>query len=390
MENQENLGEILFVNETTLTKKYLQEYLRRVNRSRVLFMVLMAAFFLASTYGLFRQAILYHSLHLPLPWSEVSTTVIYCVLYLFFFLFFWQLPRINTWLRFRRLETYSTRTSLTSRYLFGAQIAVTGESGSTQIAYEQISRIISTSFGCALVVNNTSGILIDKNGFQQGTYEDFCRFLQEKCVNLNKKPKQVTPPQPQQSCYAPTADSAPASFVNETTATQEMLVSYYKRAIRIRIPLVMLNALLSIFAFRQLITICQLGIESPASVAWWSIPLLAVGTGVILFATIYYWRLPWLRVRKDIKNHLLYRGEPYTTIRYSFGEQIVIQSKHAHSTYEYREISKIIDTDFGCAIVIAKTAAFMIYAGGFTQGSYNDFRRFLGEKCPHLNKNRKS
>ena len=390
MEHQENLGEVLFVNETTLTKKYLQEFLRRVNRRNIPFTVLLAFCFVYNTYQVFRLIQFYHTWHLPLLWSEIDTAVIYSLLCLLFFLLYWQLPRINTWLRFRRLKTYAPTATLHSRYLFGEQITVLGDDNRSQIAYEQISKIIPTSFGCALVVAKASGLLIDKDGFTQGTYADFCRFLQEKCVNLNKKPQQVTPPQPQQSYPVPNVDAPPASFVNETTVTQEMLVHYYNRANRVRIPLALVYSLLSIFVIRQLFTICLLAIESPVSVSWWSIPLLVVCTIIILLATIYYWCLPRIMVRKSIKNHRLYHSGPCSTTRYSFGEQITIQTKNTRSVSEYQEISKIIDTDFGCAIVMAKTVAFLISAQGFTQGSYNEFRQFLSAKCPHLNKNRKS
>lgn len=393
MEQQDNLGEVLFVNETTMTKGYLREFLRRVDRLRIPSMLLMVFMSFQSLYNIFQTVHLYQSYQVSPAWYDIGTDCISCGLFFLFFLFFWQRARIDAWLQFRRLKTYSPTTMLTNRYLFGDQILVSSNDGSSQVKYALISKILPTSFGCVLVMAKSTGLFIDRKGFTQGTYEDFCRFLQEKCVNLNKKARQITLPQadqPQQPLPEVREDTAPAAFVNKTTPTRAMYVSYYRKAIRFRIPLAVIYSLLSLYVLRILVDISLLATDSPASVKWWSIPLLVICTALIIAATIYFWRLPWYRVHRIERTNRLYLGETSHTIRYSFGEQILVQTSSSHYTRDYREISKIIDTDFGCAIVMAKMSALLVYSGGFTQGSYNDFRCFLAEKCPHLDKKHKS
>lgn len=68
------------------------------------------------------------------------------------------------------------------QYFFGKQnISVTTNNSNSFINYNQISSIYQTQHTCILSLDDTfplfDNLLLDKNGFTQGSYEEFCDFI---------------------------------------------------------------------------------------------------------------------------------------------------------------------------------------------------------------------
>ena len=65
-------------------------------------------------------------------------------------------------------------------------------------------------------------------------------------------------------------------------------------------------------------------------------------------------------------------------------ENIQMFEGMVHLTVEYRKITKAIRLKHSYALMTGKRTAVLIKPDGFTQGSLEELRRFLGEKCPGI------
>jgi hypothetical protein len=111
---------------------------------------------------------------------------------------------------------------------------------------------------------------------------------------------------------------------------------------------------------------------------WW--------VGVVVFAglTIHYFTWPYRLERKRFQRaQSYYDGEmPSSYIR--FGDQIHVEEIDSTFTLEYRKIEKVIVLKHGLFLRYAEKAHMAIDPNCFTKGTYEEFKQFLREKCPHL------
>ena len=74
---------------------------------------------------------------------------------------------------------------------------------------------------------------------------------------------------------------------------------------------------------------------------------------------------------------------PETRVVFS-DENIQMFEGMVHLTVEYRKITRAIRLKHSYALMTGKRTAVLIKPDGFTRGSLEELRRFLGEKCPGI------
>ncbi len=392
MEHNENLGEVLFVNETTLTEKALREFYRKTMKRRWFFIILMALLFLYELFRVIETVVVYAAYNFQLTFGVIGFRVLLTILPLCVFLLYLVLPRISAKKQYPILSRLTGADTPIYTYHFGDQILCSTAAGQGIYEYSQVSRILDSSCGCFLILERSSSCFISADGFSQGSYAEFRQFLAEKCLNLGKKGKYIVKPTtstPQTLVSEVPEDLGQILFVNETVLTEAIYLEFYKKTLKLWLPCSIFLTVAAWYLLSSIIKIFALGFSPNTADTWWSLGFSLTLTALIIFIAVKYWRLPWNYTKKVMKRHQDYFGEEDTRLRCSIGDRFFVQAANSYRTYDYREITKIIDMDFGCAIVFAKHTAYIIRADGFIQGSYNDFRQFLAAKCPHLNKKRK-
>ncbi len=73
---------------------------------------------------------------------------------------------------------------------------------------------------------------------------------------------------------------------------------------------------------------------------------------------------------------------PETVI--TFGETIELHEGMIHITVEYRKILRIVHLKHSYMLMIGKRNGVMLDPGGFTKGTFTEFKQFLREKRPDL------
>lgn len=70
---------------------------------------------------------------------------------------------------------------VTVTVLFGDVIRSTAPRGTNDIPYDKVTKIYHTKYGMVLLDVRNRFVLLDKDGFTKGTFEEFVPFIQEKC-----------------------------------------------------------------------------------------------------------------------------------------------------------------------------------------------------------------
>lgn len=120
--------------------------------------------------------------------------------------------------------------------------------------------------------------------------------------------------------------------------------------------------------------------------SWWKgillemLPtLVAMGVffGLLYFLADYYaWNT--LRNTKKQNDNML----PETVV--TFGDAIEMHEGMVHLTIEYRKIQKIVRLKHSYVLMNGKRSGILLYEDGFTKGTFEEFKKFLREKCPDL------
>ena len=76
----------------------------------------------------------------------------------------------------------------------------------------------------------------------------------------------------------------------------------------------------------------------------------------------------------DIKSTMMYRHDDYVD-----GIELVNEGK-VHLEFEYSQVSKIVQTQNFIVLKLGKQSAILVYKNGFTEGSENEFIKFIEEK----------
>lgn len=91
---------------------------------------------------------------------------------------------------------------------------------------------------------------------------------------------------------------------------------------------------------------------------------------------------PNIAAKRQIRR---YRKELNTDLyRISFGDTIEIQQGSVRITWDYGNIRQVAHWKYTFELQKSRNLALMVTPGGFTKGTFSEFREFLREKRPDL------
>ena len=109
--------------------------------------------------------------------------------------------------------------------------------------------------------------------------------------------------------------------------------------------------------------------------------MLAVMYLVFIVIQFFPRLFTWANLRNAKKQNDGVMPEPRVVFT---DENIQMFEGMVHLTVEYRKITKAIRLKHSYALMTGKRTAVLIKPECFTQGSLEELRRFLGEKCPGI------
>ena len=118
---------------------------------------------------------------------------------------------------------------------------------------------------------------------------------------------------------------------------------------------------------------------------WGVFDLFSVVVVVVLIALMVI--MPKRLVKNASTSYeklLAYYDDVMPVHRIQFGDKIIIETPDCTSTIEYRKIEKILSLKHGYVICDKKPSFFILSRDGFTKGTFEEFKRFLREKCPEV------
>ena len=162
-------------------------------------------------------------------------------------------------------------------------------------------------------------------------------------------------------------------FENQNAMTKAQLIEFYKnqhKAITVKYAIFSSVLLLGHFLF-----------------CWFFgfFDLFSVFVAVVVIALIVMVaKRPVKSANTSYKKLLAYYDNVMPVYRIYFGDKIIIETPDCTSTIEYRKIEKILSLKYGYVICDKKPSFFILSRGGFTKGTFEEFKQFLREKCPEL------
>ena len=135
----------------------------------------------------------------------------------------------------------------------------------------------------------------------------------------------------------------------------------------------------------SIVTIILMVIELPALVVgimlrenvWFLVTMYFVLIAVQFFPNLLAWSS--LRSLKKQNGGVI----PETKVLFS-DESIQMFEGMVHLTIEYRRITRCVRLKHSYALMTGKRNALLLKPDGFTVGSLEELRSFLGEKCPEI------
>ena len=107
--------------------------------------------------------------------------------------------------------------------------------------------------------------------------------------------------------------------------------------------------------------------------------LLVFSLALLLFGIFFPWISAFFSVR-NFKNDVTAKG----TYKIAFGDNIEITQGTIRVIWEYSDISKIYRLKHSYDLVKTERLSLIVDPNGFTQGTFEDFKKFLKEKRPDL------
>lgn len=160
-----------FVVQSHLEKKHYVEFYRRVWKKRWIWISIYLA---AGFWGLL------------LYWENQRTIwMIYGCLMILYAVWISFRPRQQARKTFKENLAFEGGEKLGSTTKFGDVIVDESVRQSVTVPYDKVEKIHITKELILLVDVRKAVLILDKNGFTKGTFEEFLPFIQEKCPQLN-------------------------------------------------------------------------------------------------------------------------------------------------------------------------------------------------------------
>lgn len=215
--------------------------------------------------------------------------------------------------------------------------------------YRHITREKESGSLYSIVVKNETGIIVKKDSFQKGTFEEFREFMKQGRHSFPER-------------YEASGRNDAPSFENSYQVTPELLQEYTKcmtasrRTVHIVLGVVYL----------------AWGLLFPVHIV---LKLLLIVLGVLfLFLSVFY------SSRLAKKNYRVYElshtGMGKTILFYPDRIECANDGEAA-KTYYYSQISRVKESSGLYVIVIEKTIGIMVKKDAFQKGDFEEFQNFM-------------
>ena len=162
-------------------------------------------------------------------------------------------------------------------------------------------------------------------------------------------------------------------FENQNTITRMQLVELYKNQYKAANTKFVIFS--SVLFLGYLLFCCFLRVFD-FSILMVIVALIAVVLRVM--------KRPVKNANTSFEKLLAYYDDVMPVNRVQFGDKIIVEAPDRTSTIEYRKIDKILSLKHGYVIFDKRTNFFILSRDGFTKGTFEEFKQFLREKCPHV------
>lgn len=215
--------------------------------------------------------------------------------------------------------------------------------------YRHITREKESGSLYSIVIKNETGIIVKKDSFQKGTFEEFREFMKQERHSFPER-------------YEASGRNDAPSFENSYQVTPELLQEYTKcmtasrRTVHIVLGVVYL----------------AWGLLFPVHIV---LKLLLIVLGVLfLFLSVFY--SSRLAKRNYRVYELSHTGMEKTILFYPDRIECANDGEAA-KTYYYSQISRVKESSGLYVIVIEKTIGIMVKKDAFQKGDFEEFQNFM-------------
>ena len=326
--------EPLFINTYQMTPELLREYTNCMTAPRR--KVLLVFGILCFIWGILFTS--HAALRVLLP--VLGVTAILCSVF------------YSTWLakkNYRRYEMSHAGLDKAISFYPDRMECVNDGGESKTFYYRHITREKESGSLYSIVVKNETGIIVKKDSFQKGTFEEFREFMKQGRHSFPER-------------YEASGRNDAPSFENSYQVTPELLQEYTKcmtasrRTVHIVLGVVYL----------------AWGLLFPVHIV---LKLLLIVLGVLfLFLSVFY------SSRLAKRNYRVYEvshtGMGKTILFYPDRIECANDGEAA-KTYYYSQISRVKESSGLYVIVIEKTIGIMVKKDAFQKGDFEEFQNFM-------------
>ena len=326
--------EPLFINTYQMTPELLREYMNCMTAPRR--KVLLGLGILCFIWGILFTS--HAALRVLLP--VLGVTAILCSVF------------YSTWLakkNYRRYEmSHAGLDKIISFYPDRMECVNDGGEAKT-FYYRHITREKESGSLYSIVIKNKTGIIVKKDSFQKGTFEEFREFMKQGRHNLPER-------------YEASGRNDVPSFENSYQVTPEMLQEYTKcmtasrRAVHIVLGIVYL----------------AWGLLFPVHIVL-KLLLIVLGVLFLFLSVIYSSRL----AKRNYRVYELSHTGMGKTILFYPDRIECANDGEAAKTYYYSQISRVKESSGLYVIVIEKTIGIMVKKDAFQKGDFEEFQSFM-------------
>ena len=215
--------------------------------------------------------------------------------------------------------------------------------------YRHITREKESGSLYSIVVKNETGIIVKKDSFQKGTFEEFREFMKQGRHSFPER-------------YEASGRNDAPSFENSYQVTPELLQEYTKCMVASRRTVhIVLGVVYLVW-----------GLLFPVHIV---LKLLLIVLGVLfLFLSVFY--SSRLAKRNYRVYELSHTGMGKTILFYPDRIECANDGEAA-KTYYYSQISRVKESSGLYVIVIEKTIGIMVKKDAFQKGDFEEFQNFM-------------
>lgn len=326
--------EPLFINTYQMTPELLQEYTNCMTAPRR--KVLLVFGILCFIWGILFTS--HAALRVLLP--VLGVTAILCSVF------------YSAWLakkNYRRYEMSHAGLDKAISFYPDRMECVNDGGESKTFYYRHITREKESGSLYSIVIKNETGIIVKKDSFQKGTFEEFREFMKQGRHSFPER-------------YEASGRNDAPSFENSYQVTPELLQEYTKcmtasrRTVHIVLGVVYL----------------AWGLLFPVHIV---LKLLLIVLGVLfLFLSVFY--SSRLAKRNYRVYELSHTGMGKTILFYPDRIECANDGEAA-KTYYYSQISRVKESSGLYVIVIEKTIGIMVKKDAFQKGDFEEFQNFM-------------